>query len=87
MSPPQFMERGTDLYSATYQSVDSRQRVIGIVQGVRQLVDAIVGLAIAVETDADRGAVDKAQVGGQFHTPWRNNIVITNWEQSTHRKM
>lgn len=43
----------------TYQAVHSTQGVVGVVEGVGQLVHAIVGLAVAVETHAHRDAVER----------------------------
>lgn len=45
----------------TYQAVHAAQRVVGVVQRVRQLVDAVVGLAVAVETHAHGHAAGETQ--------------------------
>lgn len=38
---------------STHQVADSTQRVIGVVERVRELVHPIVGLAVAIETHSD----------------------------------
>lgn len=43
----------------TYQTLHTRQRVVGVVQRVGQLVDAIVGLAVAIEADAHCNAAKR----------------------------
>lgn len=45
-------------FRSTYQTVHAAQRVVGIVQGVGQLVDSIVGLTVAIETDAHGDAAE-----------------------------
>lgn len=47
------------LCTVTYQTLHTRQRVVGVVQRVGQLVDAIVGLAVAVEADAHCNAAKR----------------------------
>lgn len=47
------------LSRVTYQTLHTRQRVVGVVQRVGQLVDAIVGLAVAVEADAHCNAAKR----------------------------
>lgn len=46
----------------TYQAVHAAQRVVGVVQGVGQLVHAVVGLAVAIETHTH---CDAAERGGR----------------------
>lgn len=43
-----------------YQSVDPREGVVRVVQGLDQLVHAIVGLAISIETNAHRSTASKS---------------------------
>lgn len=43
----------------THQAVHSTQAVVGVVEGVGQLVHAIIGLTVAVETHAHRDAVGR----------------------------
>lgn len=55
----------------TYQTLHTRQRVVGVVQRVGQLVDAIVGLAVAIEADthcnaAKRGNTESRQPFGKL---------------------
>lgn len=47
------------MVGGSHQRVDARQRVVGVIQGIEQLGDAIVGLAVPVEADADGSAVGK----------------------------
>lgn len=47
------------LSRVTYQTLHTRQRVVGVVQRVGQLVDAIVGLTVAVEADAHCNAAKR----------------------------
>lgn len=51
------------LCSATYQILHSSQRVVGIVQRVGQLVDAVVGLTVAVEAKAHCHAASRQEAG------------------------
>lgn len=45
------------LYSiCTYQAVHSCQRVIGVVEGIGQLVHAIIGFAVSIETHSHGNA-------------------------------
>ena len=48
-----------------YQRVDAGQGVVGVVQGVEQLVDAVVGLAVPVEANADGRAAGREGTPGQ----------------------
>lgn len=49
----------------THQTVHTAQRVIGVVQGVGQLVDTVVGLAVAIETHAHCNAAERGNRKGQ----------------------
>ena len=40
-----------------YQHIDPGEGVVGVVQGVEQLVHPVVGLAVSIETHAHRRAV------------------------------
>ena len=42
----------------TYQTVHTAQRMIGVVQGVGQLVHAVIGLAVAIETHTHCNAAE-----------------------------
>lgn len=56
-----------------YQGVDAGQGVVGVVQGVEQLVHPVVGLAVPVEADADghAGAERGPRLEGGKHSPRR----------------
>jgi len=47
---------GAGEVSQPYQCVDASQGVVGVVQGVEQLVHPIVGLAVPIEADTDSRA-------------------------------
>ncbi len=49
----------------TYQTVHSSQCVIGIVQGVGQLVHAVIGLTVAIETHTHCDAAERGGMEGQ----------------------
>lgn len=47
---------GGDPAPRPYQRVDAGQGVVGVVQGVEQLINPVVGLAVPVEADTDSRA-------------------------------
>lgn len=57
--------------SQPYQCVDASQGVVGVVQGVEQLVHPIVGLAVPIEADTDSRAGGRegtrVREGGNAH--------------------
>lgn len=50
---------GGDPASRPYQRVDAGQGVVGVVQGVEQLINPVVGLAVPVEADTDSRTVGR----------------------------
>lgn len=52
-------------WCSTYQAVHTAQRVIGVVQGVGQLVHAVIGLTVAIETHTHRDAAERRGVEAQ----------------------
>lgn len=55
----------------SYQTANATQCVIGIINGVSQLVNAIVGFAVSIETNAHRWTVRKTNQG-------RTTVCVTN---------
>lgn len=53
------------LKHVTYQTVHAAQCVIGIVEGVGQLVHAVVGLAVAIETHTHCDAAERRSMEEQ----------------------
>lgn len=49
----------------TYQTVHTTQRMIGVVQGVGQLVHAVIGLTVAIETHTHCDAAERRGMEGQ----------------------
>lgn len=59
----------------TYQTVHAVQCVIGIVQGVGQLVHAVIGLTVAIETHTHCDAAQRRGTGGQVSTAQQQHCL------------
>ena len=61
------VEEGWWSYTGSYQTIDATHSLIGIVEGVGQLVHSIVGLAVAIETHSHGSAADKDKKKEERH--------------------
>lgn len=55
------VEEGWWSYTGSYQTIDATHSLIGIVEGVGQLVHTIVGFTVSIETHPDSRAEMKAK--------------------------
>lgn len=63
-----------------YQGVDASEGLVGVVQGIEQLENAVVGLAVPIEADANGCAVGRegTLMRGEVLEPWPLRILDFN---------